>query len=314
MSESETMQEIWPRPKLALSSVLSLKAITTSQIENFFNAIYPNAYAVLMPSGRSALRLILIYLGLKRPDLVSIPKYSSHCIINSVGLVATPIQHFTAETKQSIVFHQWGYIRVIGSMSGIIEDSVDSLIPASGNLFPNDGRFEIISLPKVYGTLIGGLILCQHQRDADKLRQFRDDSNLLSQKHFYLRLAGQFSSRLLAYWNNIEPLNTHTPLIGLRDIWRKIQNFDTLIDDRRKKISLLTEMSIKSALPLPINRYPCCWPIPVKKWPGTNPPSDHLIRHIHGKKTNNQYQRVVPLPIHHEVSIKTIKGWIANGS
>jgi len=307
------MQEIWPRPKLALSSILSVKVVTHQAIENYFNAIYPNAYTVLMPSGRSALRLILSYLGLKRPNLVSIPKYSSHCIINSVGLVATPIQHSTSEAEQSIVFHQWGFIKHETSTSGLIEDSVDSLIPSEGNLFPNDGRFEIISLPKVFGTLIGGLILCQHQQDAEKLKQYRDDSTVLSRMHFYLRMASQFSPNLYAYWNNVEPSNTLTPMMALRDIWGKIQHLDALIDDRCKKIAFLTDIAIKSALPLPVNRYPCCWPVPVKEWPGNKQPSDKLIRHIHGKKASDQYQKVFPVPIHHQVSMTMLQGWVTNG-
>jgi putative PLP-dependent aminotransferase (TIGR04422 family) len=307
------MQEIWPRPKLAISSLLSLKEITHSAIEEFFEEVYPDTYAVIMPSGRSALRLILNYLGFKRPDVVAIPKYSSHCIINSVGMVATPIQDICDKTIQSIIFHQWGFIRKEPKLSVLIEDSVDSLIPKGGNVFPNDGRFEIISLTKVFGTLIGGLILCQNQHDAAKLKQLRDSTDELGQMHFYLRIASQVSPKLYTYWNNVEPLNTLIPSIGLRDIWDKIRCLDDLIDDRCKKIAVLKDMSLNLALPLPHGRYPCCWPISVKKWPGTNQPTDQIIRHIHGKKVGDRYQQVLPLPIHQQVSIVTIKKWIANG-
>lgn len=310
MSKSETLRAIWPRPDLALSSLLSLKAINHSAIEDFFDAIYPKTYSVIMPSGRSALRLILNYSGFKRPDVVAIPKYSSHCIINSVGTVATPIQNIDDETTPSIIFHQWGFIREEPKLSVLIEDSVDSLIPKGGNVFPNDGRFEIISLTKVFGTLIGALVLCQNRRDAAKLKQHRDRANVLGQMHFYLRLASQVSSKLYTYWNNTEPLNTLIPSIALRDIWQKIHFLDDLIDDRCKKIAILNDMSLKPALPLTSGRYPCCWPIPVKKWPGADQPTDQMIRHIHGKKAGDQYQKVFPLPIHHQVSIATLKKWI----
>jgi putative PLP-dependent aminotransferase (TIGR04422 family) len=313
MSNCVTIQEIWPRPKLALSSLLPFKEITHSTIEEFFEEVYPNTYAVIMPSGRSALRLILHYSGLKRSDFFAIPKYSSHCIINSVGMVATPIQHIHDKTTQSIIFHQWGFTRKEPTLSVLIEDSVDSLIPKGGNVFPNDGRFEIISLTKVFGTFIGGLILCQNQHDATKLKQQRDSTNILGQMHFYLRMAGQISPKLYTYWNNAEPLNTLIPTIGLRDIWDKIRCLDELIDDRCKKIAALNDLSLNLALPLPCGRFPCCWPISVKKWLGANQPTDQIIRHIHGKKGGDSYQQVLPLPIHQQVSIATIKKWITYG-
>lgn len=306
--------EIWPRAKLAPASVISLKSVNSADIEDFFDDIYPNAYTVLMPSGRSALRLILNYQGLERADLVSVPKYSSHCIINSVGFVATPTQSNKESVKNAIIFHQWGFVRNVISTPNIIEDSVDSLIPPNGNLFPNDGRFEIISLPKVFGTLIGGIILCQNKRDAEELKKLRDANDEFGKLHFYLRCISQFSKRLYMYWNSVEPLNTYIPSLALNDIWKKIQNIGTLIDDRNNKISLLKTMNIKTALPLPVNRYPCCWPVPIKQWPGVTKPDDHIIRHIHGNRHSDQYQKVFPVPIHHQVSINTLNDWLVNGA
>ena len=190
---------------------------------------------------------------------------------------------------------------------------MDSLIPKGGNIFPNDGRFEIISLTKVFGTLIGGLILCQSRQDAIKLKQQRDSANFLGRMHFYLRIASQISPKLYTYWSNAEPLNTFIPSIGIRDIWIKIQYLDELIDDRCKKIDALNDMSLNPALPLPHGRYPCCWPISVDELPNANQLKGQTIRHIHGKKGGDSYQKVLPLPIHQQVSLATIKKWITYG-
>ena len=306
------IDEIWPQPTLELSNIASFRKIEIAAIENYFSAIYPISYPVLMPSGRSALRLILSHLGLGRTDLVSIPKFSSHCIINSVGLVATPTQEPNSYCKNSIIFHQWGFIRTVASVPGLIEDSADSLIPMGGNLFPNDGRFEIISLPKVFGTFIGGLILCQNKKDADELMKERDASSLLGSMHFYLRVLSQYLPTLYTYWNAAEPSNTLTPSIALKDIWSKIQRHNELIADRQKKIDFLIKNKIRSALKVSTSRLPCCWPIPAKHWPENSSPDQKLIRHIHGATESAQYEKVFPLPIHHQIPIETIKKWLPN--
>ena len=45
-----------------------------------------------------------------------------------------------------------------------IEDSVDSIILDKSAMFPNNSKFEIFSLPKIIGSVQGGLIF---SRDTD---------------------------------------------------------------------------------------------------------------------------------------------------
>ena len=63
---------LWPEPQFSLTDLMMGSVPSITEIEKFFEDIYPNTYAVLMPSGRSCISLILQYLEIKRPDLVYI--------------------------------------------------------------------------------------------------------------------------------------------------------------------------------------------------------------------------------------------------
>ena len=51
--------------------------------------------------------------------------YASHCVINTVSRLTTPVTYEANATKQ-ICYHQWG-ITSFNEKKPIIEDSVDSL-------------------------------------------------------------------------------------------------------------------------------------------------------------------------------------------
>ena len=45
----------------------------------------------IFPSARQALTFAISKVGLSRHSLIAIPEWSSHCVISSVGEIATPI-------------------------------------------------------------------------------------------------------------------------------------------------------------------------------------------------------------------------------
>ncbi len=309
MSFSEAELKIWPKPQIFLSDFLSGMPKLYENIEGFFNDLYPNAHSVLTPSGRSALTMIIRHLGMTRRDHVLIPPYSSHCVINSIGYVSTPTPMESPNIKSSLVFHQWGYPQMSKTDHLVIEDSVDSLIPKGGSLFPNDGLFEILSLPKIFGCLIGGIILCQNADDAEALKKIRDNTQSdLGISHFFLRVLGQSRPKLYDYWNTVEPQNGRIPSSALKNIWRRLMMMDALISDRIKKIKLLESSKLKPVSPMPDGRYPACWPI------ATNQPSvekslpKDIIRHF---PTPKGLQQVYPLPLHNQISVNAINIWLS---
>jgi putative PLP-dependent aminotransferase (TIGR04422 family) len=159
------------------------------QIESFFSNLF-NVDVILMPSGRSAISALLKYYGLNRSHTVFAPKWTSHCVWDMITRLANPESVYSSTCNGAIVVHKWGNIEKLSQPANhiVIEDSVDSLILDTSTLFPNNGDFEIISLPKTIGSYTGGLILARNQQKASELRSFIRENTPLGVHQSGLRL------------------------------------------------------------------------------------------------------------------------------
>ena len=68
----------------------------------------------LFPSGRQAVTAILAAWGLARPSRVAIPEWSSACLINAVGQIATPVPmteavRYEFDVAAVVLYDQWGW-------------------------------------------------------------------------------------------------------------------------------------------------------------------------------------------------------------
>ena len=137
------------------------------KIENFFKNKYGSKFSILMPSSRASITLYIRYLNLNRSNLVSISKWSSHCLFTCIGAF-TNISIAETKADMIIVNHKWGnenkINKKINKKTKIIEDSVDSLPGKNFKIFPNNGDIEIISLPKIIGAVAGGIILTNNKK------------------------------------------------------------------------------------------------------------------------------------------------------
>jgi len=298
--------DIWPKPKMNLSDLFSVVSLS-KYIEEFFEHRYHGAYAVFMPSGRSAITLILQHLGISRRDHVWIPPYSSHCVVNAVGYVGTPSPQKNDSNTVGICFHQWGFVKKLSHNSPIIEDSVVSLITSVGGLFPNDGRFEILSLSKIFASICGGLILCQRAKDAKALRDLRVTRKDLGCSHFLMRLLGQISSKAYSYWSAVEPLNGRTTAGLEANVWRKIGTIDQIIEDRQIKIALLMDSSLKSVEQPSPARLPICWPVDISDTPFGIEQNPSTVRHMLMSGYSQNPRKVYPIPIHQDVPVSHLQ-------
>jgi len=298
--------DIWPKAKMSVSDFVGLRS-SHRIIEDFFEQRYDGVSAVLMPSGRSALHLILKSLGLSRPDQIWIPQFSSHCVINTVGYVGTPVRDLSGDVKAAVCFHQWGFPKKIPTSATVIEDSVDSLITSSAGLFPNDGRFEVLSLTKIFGAIAGGIILCQNKGDAEELRRARVSKGGPGWPHFALGLLGRFNATSHAYWSTVEPLNRYTPLPMINSIWTAIQSMDRIIEDRRKKIAYLQKTFGAPIAPLGESRLPVCWPVDLEdNRLMVNLPRS-AARFMLPARGEDELRQVFLIPINHQVSLSLIE-------
>ena len=118
---------IWPKSKFRIREYLkfNLYFLTSSRLEKRLEKMFPSGYAVLCSSGRAAINMALVYKKHSRPDFVGVNSYTSHCVLDSISRVATPIiWNFKpqANTKTRLIYHQWGYIQKDVSQINNIDD------------------------------------------------------------------------------------------------------------------------------------------------------------------------------------------------
>lgn len=158
----------------ALVSAPRLMSVET--IEEKLRGMFPTGYPVLCSSGRAALVIALLESEVSRGDLVGVFPYASHCVLDAVSRVATPLSGPTAvAVALRVVYHQWGFVQETDLSKNTIEDCVDTLCVPGAAIFPGGGRFEIWSLPKIIGTTSGAVLWCRDSETAAKIRCFRDE-------------------------------------------------------------------------------------------------------------------------------------------
>ncbi len=149
---------IWPETRFVggLHTLLSLPSVES--IEMRLRDFFPTGFPVLCSSGRAALTMALEHSNQNRSDLVGLFPFASHCVIDAVARICTPLFGPTSvNANLRVVYHQWGYVQEYNLPKNTIEDCVDTLCVKGTELFPGGGSFEIWSLPKILGISSGGM-------------------------------------------------------------------------------------------------------------------------------------------------------------
>lgn len=301
--------KIWPDYKLPNLKIMWSSKASPKEIEGVFKELYPPSFPVLYPSARAGLSAITELL-FSRSDKVWLPPFASHCLINTVGLTSTPTPELTNDVKATLIFHQWGYVHKVNFKGIVIEDSADTLIQPNGHIFPNDGRFELLSLPKIFGCFFGGIILCQKEQDALNLKKIREKRGILKWKHILDKIRGQKSQYSFLKWNNAEPENGFLPSLICNDILNTISSIDRYIDDRKSKLLLINKSPIKGLCDWEETRLPSCLPIALSNSMEEGEYYKSFIRHFSLNKDFSSMQKVLPIGIHFDVSVKQIEDFI----
>jgi putative PLP-dependent aminotransferase (TIGR04422 family) len=276
-------------------------------VERTVDEYWPKSNPVVFSSARAGLTAVLEHLKLKRPDLVWCPAYSSHCVLEAIAHIATPTVLHDASIKAALIYHQWGFVHQHnwGASIPIIEDAVDTLFVPGCSLFAAQGRFCLWSLPKVIGTLCGGVVFCQTEGDAIALRRLRDERGR-SLFQFALRALQKKSSFAAKYWNGAEAMQGGIPCVALSQIDRAIKNIPQLVDERLAVLkNTLPELakSVQSNGRLPSN-------LPLKitsevasKWgAGKRYEAGYRNFNVNLSAASSNWQPSAPLPLHLEMS------------
>lgn len=117
---------------------------------------------LLLPSARSALRLLSDWLQLERADRIYIPPFSSQCLYDAFSHRAT-LTTDSRPVSVELICHKWGLLHSNATHGPLwtIEDGCDGAVGANGFQWNVNGDFGVVSLPKVLGCVSGGLILAR---------------------------------------------------------------------------------------------------------------------------------------------------------
>jgi putative PLP-dependent aminotransferase (TIGR04422 family) len=273
--------------------------------------MFPTGFPVLFSSGRAALTAALLQSSVSRKDYIDVFPYASHCVLDTVSRVATPIGGPHAQTKDlRIVYHQWGYVQEINLARNTIEDSVDTLCEIGAPLFPGGGSYEIWSLSKILGTSSGGVLWCKDIKSAEIARCYRSSSKngfVL----WILRLIGMVSHAIHLCWQGIEPNMGGVCKLQSSEIYVAISHWQSIVDSRKENLEKIWNHAV-SWLNYPYMRLPNV--VPMQDTASNSRLKElgisaghRMLQKFEGDGVVKM-ERVIPIPIHQDVDSK----WLFN--
>lgn len=282
---------------------------SVSALEDAFRGLFPGATEpVAVSSGRAGLAMALQVMGIGREDFVEIPPYASHCLLEAVSRVGTPMPAGThAGHAAEVIYHQWGYVqrRPVG-VTPIIEDACDSLCAPDAQLLPLGGRFEIWSLPKILGCSCGGVVWCRNVGEAEELRRLRESRRGGMRIQWVLRMLGLRYPALAHYWAGRESLCGGLPRFAAAEVARRIESLPNVVAQRRGRLEQL-ERFRPEWLPQMTDRFPCVLPVEfdTSVWTrlramGVTTGPRHF--EIVSPSGSRRLVKTLPLPIHQSVT------------
>jgi len=277
---------------------------TRGHIESFF-ADRLGRPALLVPSARAGLALLLAHHGVQRGDDVFAPRWSAHCLWDVISRTATPRSRLGPGADVVVAVHQWAQIHDATETGDalVIEDSVDSLLTDGETLFPNDGRYELLSLPKLIGSYTGGIVLFRDERDARAVRGALSPDRALGRHQSRLR---HRETRGLdtgyQRWADREHANRWLDGNALQNIESCLPYYEYNAETIRSRLDSVENRSVPSpALDDSPSRLP-----PVAPFVTDTGDTDGTLmcRHLNVARTlaNPTYEETVLVPLHFGVT------------
>jgi putative PLP-dependent aminotransferase (TIGR04422 family) len=213
--------DMWPQVAVPVASVTEAD---TDTLEAMLADMFPGAFPVAFSSGRAGLGAVVVLMGLTRTDWVSLPAYSSHCVIESVSRAATPVPYGAVDGNHrgrlvQLVYHPVGHMSpfpVVVSPDDIIDDAVDAYLEPDTCPLVAQRRFLVWSCSKVLGTYAGGVVFCREASEAIRLCDIRDARIHMVDAQHQLRLAALNDPVAYLQWSGAESLAgaPHVKLAG----------------------------------------------------------------------------------------------------
>lgn len=249
--------DIWPIPNLDLIKKITTPIIKSEIIRNELIADLTSVLSssigfpsILWPSARSGIAHILKHASFNRSNSVYINRFSSTCLYVALGSFTNVTTDYVRPDAE-IVNHKFG--KTVKSQTPqnkvdeilLIEDSCDSIILNSRDLFLNNERAAVISLPKIIGSVSGALIILNPKfENSNLINSFKlaaENNAQLGDFQFKAKIAGILNPRNFdsTNWYVNEHINSHMPINELVHIQDCLSNLDlnvATIRRRRKEI------------------------------------------------------------------------------
>lgn len=262
------------------------------KIENFFFKKYGYS-VVLLPSARSCLSIIIDYFKISRSEEVIYNKFSSSCIIKTISHYSNPTLVSSRDTSMIVVDNKWGIKKLVKkNKSIIIEDSADTIHLKKKAFFFNNSDIEIISLPKIIGSIGGGLIVTKNIN----LLKFCKKKQFLNRKKGLIQTALKFKRDFM--WENNEITNTYCDEYLLNDIFKNLKNFEI-----NKKIILERLDFLKNHFKLKTSNLNIGPVVPIKIKNKNKIINNVMIRNYNfEKKLPYKFSKAYLIPLHFKIS------------
>ena len=294
-------------------------------------------HEVVFSSARQCIAKSLNMLGMNRTDYIGIPDWSSHCVIDFVGRVATPVPLRFLPNNQAasvLVYDQWGWeksksarleIKDKYQNAHVIWDRVDSLPISFESIAYNDrlqADAQIFSLKKTLNGQGGGLLWMGDDgwlqklqaNDTELNRELLDVVQNLEDREQVQKKINRFI---------LSECDTH---LDLND-WLSKYSLDSLTaqehHDRRDRMKILMQIVDMANLPIWMNAQidnsdrsaPGIWPLVVST------ESTELIdeisdlfnfetRYYHFNFNDSyvypEWTKVLAIPLHSELSTEVL--------
>ncbi len=231
----------------------------------FYKKHFNREFGVVTPNGRSAISLALSSLNLERSDEVYVkttfdyPNVSS-CVTSTIFNYCKPSRVFTSATKAVIVIHEFGVpykhtqlladkCRAIGIP--LIEDCAHTINSIyDGVNVGMIGDWVICSVPKIFPTKSGGLLLGNHVSYAPTSYDLKQISTVVDDAGKYLGDLSAISQRRRVVYRCLTECSISMGLYPLFEVTNEITPwfFPLPVTDVQKLMELSAHANIECAL------------------------------------------------------------------
>jgi putative PLP-dependent aminotransferase (TIGR04422 family) len=303
---------LWPAPRFHATSLMRLAEASTVAVEGTLRSSFSGGEPVFVSSARAGIALTLEMLGAARADLVALPPYASHCLVEAVARRATPLASGAeAQAAYDIVYHQWGHVQARARAGGtLFEDACDTLCRRGAALFPLGGEFEFWSLPKIAACSSGGVVWCRDLAQAAGLRALRGQHRPAALLQWTLRRAGSRWAAAAEYWAGREAAGGAASRITCAEALHVLQRWDRIVEQREKRVE-----AVRACWPAWLSpredRLPCA--LPVRDEPEARDALRRLAadigpRHYERvRDTGSELVKVLPVPLHEDMDVTRLR-------